>query len=1222
MNPYIIGPYTEDDTSRFWGRTQEIEGMYKSFLQNDYLVCYANSGEGKSSILNAGLFPKLRNSKYCPINIRFKFDENEYSDYNFDRIISDIIEKSLKNVAGFEKFEVTYFYDSGCGDESNLLWQRNLIRSSLWLRLRFSELLIKNKDTNETSIYTPVLVFDQFEEVFTNPRSEIWTKEFFKWLEELSTDVCPERIVKLIDEHDGDIDISMVPSTKRFKAIFSLRSEYVGNVDYWGLQHFYIPDLKNNRYFLKPLKPNGAVEVIKQPEGFPQMPDKICENIVLGCGENEELVREQLPCIPASILSIICHELYNLNENERNKIADLLVKGRNSIVEKILENYYLRTLSECGIKDDKTRDAFEKALVDDKGNRKRIGVKHKDLQPLSDNQIEKLTGANMLRVVSKAKNDNDIEGDIVELPHDRFCKFITNHKNKRFEEIQAKNRSLKEWLLFGITCLVLGICSWRIHSVFIDKMKPVIDMYLREQITESDILKNVFNIISPFSQNNNLLESYASAWCVVLYAIALPCLFLYLAKKQKITALIISIIAVLLSTLIMYKIGSFVDGQIGSLSFISLLISFGIISYLLIKWKTIGTSDVRSWPLWGSWVLFFFYLFCEFVFGLKIGVGVPCDSWYFVILIPILVFLWSWSFFRIKPWDSNNRYVNITFFYVAAIVAIVILYVVADNNSHSYLIGNKLPKYLVYILLSILCIIQLCLLWNTPSRTKRIIAFAVNSILMVGVFSLNLGCNFLKIDYDCVAHVANWRSVYIKDASADKYGICNPINGKEVFPIIISRNNVGRFEFEVTSQSLSSYSDSCNSDSSFYRNAGITHAKFFTSPTLEEYIFKTKEINLKGLPLDSKIDFYAVQLFEELRNANIAFLTEGKSYSINKLATWEILDSLQQKALERDLAVLNINTQDTIWQFDRPIPRAKSDVIEDDDIHIFYKSLARSFFLCSLRDRVTHNDIPSVFTLQRLFPLLFFTSVPLMDYTYNSTTNINVQDYSQSSKVTICSQDILEQKAFAWYNLFNSLCTFDISLNALTYVEAKEKTNLISFLSDFLKELEDINKALEKTNSDIESSTSSLKDDSITGLSTAISKLFTAMKNVNNNKTRLNEMKNRRKMELEETSFAIETVKADGAFINMQEKVFNTLLPIMNRNTSGMYNNMFEMTCKNLMIVQIMRLYDVKKDLEKVSQYDSLRNQWYNEIKKLNDSNPSELTTLKDKVIEQLDIIK
>lgn len=1218
MNPYIIGPYTEGDASRFWGRTQEIEGMYKSFLQNDYLVCYANSGEGKSSILNAGLFPKLRKSKYCPINIRFKFDENEYSDYNFDRIISDIIENSLKNVAGFEQFEVKYLYDSESGNESDLLWQRNLIRSSLWLRLRFSELLIKNNDTNEICSYTPVLVFDQFEEVFTNPKSEIWTKEFFKWLEELSTDVCPERIVKLIDGHNGDVDISMVPSTKRFKAIFSLRSEYVGNVDYWGLQHFYIPDLKNNRYFLKPLKPSGAVEVIKQPEGFPQMSDKMCENIVLGCGENEELVREQLPCIPASILSIICHELYNLNDSERNKISALLVKERNSVVEKILENYYLRTLSECGIKDDKTRDAFEKALVDDKGNRKRIGVKHKDLQPLSEDQIEKLTEANMLRVVSKAKNANDIEGDIVELPHDRFCKFITNHKNKRFEEIQAKNRSLKEWLLFGITCMVLGICSWRIHSAFIDKMKPVIDMYLREKITESDILQNVINIISPFSHNNNLLESYASAWCVLLYAIALPCLFLYLAKKQKITAMIISITTVLLSSLIIYKIESFVDGQIGSLSFISLLISFGIISYLLIKWKTIGISDVRSWPLWGSWVLFFFYLFCEFVFGLKIGVGSPMDSWYFVILIPILVFLWSWSFFRIKPWGSNNLYVNKTFFYVAAIVAIVILYVVADNNSHSYLIGNKLPKKLVYVLLSILGIIQLCLLWNTPTKPKRIIAFAVNYILLIGAFSLNLGYNFLVIDYNSVASVANWRSVYIKNLSTDKYGICNPIYGDEIFPAIISRNNVGGFDFEVTFPSLLSYSDSCNSDSSFYRKDGTIHAKFFTSPTLEEYIFKTKGTKLEGLPLDSKIDFYAVQLFEELRNANIAYLSEGKSYTINKLATWEILDSLQQIALERDLAVLNINSQDTIRQFDRPISRVKSDVLEDDDIHIFYKSLTRSFYLCSLRDRVTHNDIPSVFTLQRLFPLLFFTSVPLMDYTYNSTTNINVQDYSQSSKVTICSQDILEQKAFAWYNLFNSLCTFDISLNAPKYADAVKKANLISYLRDFLKELEDINKALEKTNEDIKNSTSSLKEDSVNGLKTSIDKFSKVLTDVNYIKNRQKEMKNRRKKEMEKISFDVETEIAEKSFKNMQEKVFQTLLPLMNRNTSGMYNNTFEMTCKNLMIVQIMRLYDVKKDLEKVTKYDSLRNQWYNEIKKLNDNNPSELTTLKEKLIEQL----
>ena len=163
---------------------------------------------------------------------------------------------------------------------------------------------------------------------------------------------------------------------------------------------------------------------------------------------------------------------------------------------------------------------------------------------------------------------------------------------------------------------------------------------------------------------------------------------------------------------------------------------------------------------------------------------------------------------------------------------------------------------------------------------------------------------------------------------------------------------------------------------------------------------------------------------------------------------------------------------------------------------------------------------------------------------------------------------------------------------------------------------------MDKNNADLKKSTSSLKEDSINGLITAVNKFSKALKNEISTRNKLREMKNRRKVELEKASFDIETFKADGSFKNMQEKVFYTLLPIMNRNTSGMYNNMFEMTCKNLMIVQIMRLYDVKMDLEEVSKYDSLRNQWYNEIRKLNDSNPSELTTLKGRIIEKLDLIK
>ena len=124
MNPYIIGPYKETDSSMFWGRTTEIDGMYRSFMQNDYLVCYADSGEGKSSIINAGLFPKLRENGYYPINIRFSFDD-EIIGLDFDKIINTIINNTIKDVDGVSYKVRSLLSDTV--DKTSILWQTNFI---------------------------------------------------------------------------------------------------------------------------------------------------------------------------------------------------------------------------------------------------------------------------------------------------------------------------------------------------------------------------------------------------------------------------------------------------------------------------------------------------------------------------------------------------------------------------------------------------------------------------------------------------------------------------------------------------------------------------------------------------------------------------------------------------------------------------------------------------------------------------------------------------------------------------------------------------------------------------------------------------------------------------------------------------------------------------------------------------------------------------------------
>ena len=176
---FKLGPYQEEDKDIFYGRDKEVEEMYRSFLPYDYLVCYAASGEGKSSILNAGLFPKLRENGFFPITVHFGIDDMPWDDCNidFDATINNVIDETISQ-ANITSYVMRPLLPP-C-DEKDLEWQYELINKSPWLRLRYSQFVSENY-----RYLTPVLVFDQFEEVYKNPKSEAWTKHFFSCLEML-----------------------------------------------------------------------------------------------------------------------------------------------------------------------------------------------------------------------------------------------------------------------------------------------------------------------------------------------------------------------------------------------------------------------------------------------------------------------------------------------------------------------------------------------------------------------------------------------------------------------------------------------------------------------------------------------------------------------------------------------------------------------------------------------------------------------------------------------------------------------------------------------------------------------------------------------------------------------------------------------------------------------------------------------------------------------------
>ena len=437
-----LQPYTEDDAYRFKGRTEESQELYRLIVRNDFTVCYAESGEGKTSLLNAGVFPLLRENMYFPIAITFTSDDYKVTPDNFDTIIDRCIKDSIaeyneKNKGVNVEYALcsTDFEDLNC----QAVLQRELSKYSWW-KLR------NYKPQAMGLTFTPVFVFDQFEEVLNLPGSIAWTKKFFDWLESISSDSCPENIIKNVRSIIGDkAAFPAIKEEKDFKAVFSLRKEFIGELDYWGMQKCFIPSLKDNRYCLKALTYEGAKKVMTQQVRFGEVEvEQILTYFVSQyTREPEKIIVENLPVIPALLLSVVCDSW----EKDMDAFAELSTVEIGQSLNSILERFYNQSIDaivhELSLEDsvfnsvqclyDLETAVF--ALVDSNGKRVRTKTTNTNLTQIDfDTKYKQILSAH--RIIKITKVDDE---DYVEIVHDSLCPVIAKRKEMR-QAAEAKER--------------------------------------------------------------------------------------------------------------------------------------------------------------------------------------------------------------------------------------------------------------------------------------------------------------------------------------------------------------------------------------------------------------------------------------------------------------------------------------------------------------------------------------------------------------------------------------------------------------------------------------------------------------------------------------------------------------------------------------------------------------------------------------------------------------
>src|SRR4051812_13987558 len=73
-NPWP-GPeaFRREDSKFFFGRDRPRDALTRLVLQSRLVLLYGRSGLGKTSLLRAGVFPKLEEAQTLPVHIRLRF---------------------------------------------------------------------------------------------------------------------------------------------------------------------------------------------------------------------------------------------------------------------------------------------------------------------------------------------------------------------------------------------------------------------------------------------------------------------------------------------------------------------------------------------------------------------------------------------------------------------------------------------------------------------------------------------------------------------------------------------------------------------------------------------------------------------------------------------------------------------------------------------------------------------------------------------------------------------------------------------------------------------------------------------------------------------------------------------------------------------------------------------------------------------------------------------
>jgi hypothetical protein len=438
-NPWLgLASFTEETRAFFHGRDAEIAELARRVQRKLLTVLFGQSGLGKTSILRAGLAPRLRGQGYCPIYVRIDYDRAAPEPAEQ---IKQAISRTARHAGEWTQVGVA------------------VKGESLWEFLHHRDDVLRD-ESGATLI--PLLIFDQFEEIFTLAQSDDFGRaraaRFIEELGDLVENRPPKAFESRLDEDASAIE-HFDFARSDYRVLIALREDYLAPLE--GLKSA-MPSVSQNRLRLAPMTGIQAMAAILLP-GKKLVSEEVAAAIVRFVSGGAEVANTE---VEPSLLSLICRELNDARiAGGRSEISLDLLAGSHA---SILSNFYERSLADQPAA---VGRIIEDCLLTASGFRENVAeeslVSRLVAAGVAPDTLAVLVNRRLLRIEER------LDVRRVELTHDVLCGIVKNSRDQRHEresreaterllgEQRARERSTRRALVrarqVAIACTVLTV---------------------------------------------------------------------------------------------------------------------------------------------------------------------------------------------------------------------------------------------------------------------------------------------------------------------------------------------------------------------------------------------------------------------------------------------------------------------------------------------------------------------------------------------------------------------------------------------------------------------------------------------------------------------------------------------------------------------------------------------------------------------------------------------